>query len=197
MRAFLMAVAVAVLVVSAPVSRAVAAENTGITVKTIQLSDLVTMVNTMNLINWKVGDTANFDISAGFFGKVGTMVKSVTKDEGAAIWVKQDAKMQGQNQVVEILLNKADGKVLKMIQNGKETEIPNDKIEIISQDTTEVTVPAGTFKVIHIVAKTEKVSKIELWANPKATVMEGTVKQYIESGFLPITMELTSFSHGQ
>jgi len=157
------------------------------------LHTLVTNVSPFDLINWKVGDSADYDVSAGMFGKVGTMKKFVKSDEGAAIWVRQEIKLQGQNEIVEILLNKADGKVLKMIHNGKEEAIPDDKLEIISQDYTTVTVPAGTFKAIHIVAKTEKVSKIEVWANPKDTVMEGTLKQMMATGMVDITMELKTF----
>jgi hypothetical protein len=95
--------------------------------------------------------------------------------------------------VVEALIDRATAKTLKMIHNGQEEAVPNDKIEIISQDATEVTVPAGTFKAIHVVAKTEKVSKIEVWANPKATVMDGAIKQIVNQGFIDVEMDLTSF----
>ncbi|OFZ20189.1 MAG: hypothetical protein A2X94_09810 [Bdellovibrionales bacterium GWB1_55_8] len=155
---------------------------------------VLTSLAPFDLINWKVGDTANYNISAGFFGKVGVMVKSVTKDEGTAIWITQNMELQGQKQVVEILISKADGKTLRMIVNGKEEKIPDDKLEIISQDYAEVTVPAGKFETIHIVAKTEKVKKLEVWINPRDTVMEGTVKQIVNTGMFDLTMELTSFN---
>jgi hypothetical protein len=99
-----------------------------------------------------------------------------------------------QNEVIEIQLNKADGRILKMLRNGQEQAIPNEKIEVISQDFTDVTVPAGTFKAIHIVAKTEKVSKIEVWSNPRDTVMDGTLKQIVATGFMDLTTSLTRFN---
>ena len=150
-------------------------------------------VSAQDVINWKVGDNANYQVSAGSFGKLGTMSQAVTKDEGAALWVKTDTKLAIQNDTAEMLLNKADGKILKYIHNGKEEALPDDKIEIISQDYADVTVPAGTFKAIHITAKTEKVSKIEIWANPRDTVMSGMIKQTMKTQGIDIAVELTDF----
>lgn len=150
-------------------------------------------VRAMDVINWKVGDNANYQVSAGSFGKLGTMAQTVTKDEGTALWVKTETKLAIQNDTGEMLLNKADGKVLKYIHNGKEEALPDDKIEIISQDYADVTVPAGTFKAIHITAKTEKISKVEIWANPRDTVMSGMIKQAMNTQGIDIVVELTDF----
>ncbi|MBU6374807.1 MAG: hypothetical protein KGQ59_02320 [Bdellovibrionales bacterium] len=148
-------------------------------------------VTPLDLINWKVGDTMSYQLSM-VFGK-GTMVKSVNKDEGTALWLHQDINIMGQNQTADVLINKADGKILKMIQNGKEVQIPDDKVEVISQDYADVTVPAGTFSSIHIVAKTKQVSKIEMWANPSETALDGALKQIMATTFGNMTLELTSF----
>lgn len=147
----------------------------------------------LDVIDWKVGDSAQYDVKAGSFGKLGTMSKAVTKDEGSALWITQDMNLMIQKQKVEMLLSKADGKILKMLVNGKEQEIPNDEIEIISQDYTEITVPAGTFKAIHIVAKSKQASSIELWANPRDTVMDGALKQAVKTQGIELVTELTSF----
>lgn len=153
----------------------------------------ISSVGTLDVINWKVGDTASFNVLAGSFGNIGTMVKSVTKDEGTAIWLLQDMNLMVQKQKAEALINKADGKLLKLIVNGQEQQIPNDPIEVISQDYADVTVPAGTFKAIHVIAKSKQASKIEVWMNPRDTVMEGTIKQIMETSMMPLTLELTSF----
>ena len=145
-----------------------------------------------DLINWKVGDTSTYNVGFAGLGNIGTMVKSVTKDEGTAIWIRQDMNLAIQKQNVEALINKEDGKVLKLLVNGKEQALPDDKVEVISQDYTEITVPAGTFKVLHIVAKTKDAPKLEIWANPRDIVMEGTAKQTIQSQMGEITMELVS-----
>ena len=155
---------------------------------------LVDSAAPLNLINWKVGDTANFDVSAGSFGKLGTMVKSVTSEEGNNIWIEQKLDLGFQKDNSKMLMSRADGKILKLIHNGKEEALPDDKIEIISQDTQDVTVPAGTFQSIHIVAKTAKVKKIEAWMNPRDTVMEGAIKQIISTDQVDITLELASFN---
>jgi hypothetical protein len=158
-----------------------------------QLALLRANIAPLDLINWKVGDTAKYDVKVGSFGKLGTSTKSVTKDEGTALWVTQNMDLMIKKQKAEILLNKADGKTLKMIVDGKEQDIPDDKVEIISQDYAEVTVPAGTFKTIHVVAKTAQVDQIEIWANPRDTVMDGAVKQAVKAQGMDILMELTSF----
>jgi hypothetical protein len=152
---------------------------------------------TINMINWRVGDRMDYQVSIGMFGKIGSMFKTVTKDEGTALWIHQEVDLKFQKQVVDMLLNKADGKILKLIQDGKEVQVPNDKLEVISQDYGEVTVPAGTFDAVHIIAKTQQISKIELWANPAETVMDGGLKQMMETQMGKITMELVKFSKGQ
>lgn len=150
----------------------------------------------LDVINWKVGDTAEYSVTAGSFGNLGKMVKSVTKDEGTSIWMRQDMNLSVQKEVVDVQISKADGKILKMIRNGQEQQIPDDKIEIISQDYTEITVPAGKFEALHVVAKTKQVSKLEVWANPRDTVMEGTLKQVMATSLTDIALELLSFKKG-
>ena len=148
-------------------------------------------VSPLDLINWKAGDTMNYQISM-LFGK-GTMAKSVGNDENGGVCVHQEINLMGQGQTADILISRADGKILKMLQNGKEVQVPDDKIEVISQDYADVTVPAGTFSSIHIVAKSKQVSKIEMWANPSQTAIDGAIKQIIATTFGNMTLELTSF----
>lgn len=150
----------------------------------------------LNLINWKVGDTMSYQVSMGFLGKFGSMVKSVSKEEGDTIWLHQEVDLKFQKQIVDIQMSRVDGHIIKMIQDGKEVQIPNDKLEVISQDYGDVTVPAGTFAAVHIVAKTQQVSKIEIWANPADTVMDGALKQIMATQIGELTMELVSFKHG-
>lgn len=158
---------------------------------------LVQEIVPSNLINWKVGDSMEYNISMGFFGKIGTSSKSVTKDEGEALWFQQTMKIAGRTETVEALIRKSDGKIIKLIRNGQEQQIPDDKIELISQDYTKITVPAGTFDVLHIVAKTKEISKLEIWSNPPQTVMDGTVKQLLATQLGDMVFELTNFKKGE
>jgi hypothetical protein len=149
-----------------------------------------------NVIDWKKGDSANFDVTLGSFLK-GTLVKTVTKidDDANAIWVNTKMDLSIQKDESDMLISRADGKVLKFIHNGKEEAAPSGDIEVVSQDYTEIDVPAGHFKAIHIVANTKDVKGIEVWANPRDTVMEGTLKQTVPSQFGNIEIVLARFHH--
>jgi hypothetical protein len=160
------------------------------------IQDMITRtLNPTDLINWKVGDTATYNVTLAGLPFGGSMVKSVTKDDGATLELTEDVDLTIQKQNVVAVINKADGKIVKMTVNGQDQAVPDDKVEVISQDVTEIDVPAGHFKCIHIVAKTAQVSKLEEWANPSATVMDGSLK-VIENGQTTVTMELKSFAHG-
>ncbi|MEO5968609.1 MAG: hypothetical protein ABIQ95_01675 [Bdellovibrionia bacterium] len=156
-----------------------------------QLQDM----DPLALINWKVGDSSDYNLSLAF-GK-GSMHKEVTSEEGTGVWLTQNVAIMGQKDVSQILLDRNTGKITKMLHNGKEEAIPNEQPEIISQDYTDVTVPAGTFKCIHIVAKTKTVKRIEMWANPKEVVIDGAIKEVISSQFGDITLELTKQNKAQ
>ncbi len=158
----------------------------------IALSQLKTAPIT-NVINWKVGEYQELKIEAMGM-ELGNMKKYVASEQGNNIWLNQDISggMIGE-QKVEALMDRATGQILEMKQNGKKVDVPNDPIEIIDQETTTVTVPAGTFDVIHITAKSKDIKKLELWANPRDIALDGGAKMFIDSGMLPMTLLLTGF----
>jgi len=148
-----------------------------------------------NLINWQVGDFHKIKIAMMFGNGSGT--KEATKEEGNAIWLVTDMSILGQNQKSEALINRADGKVLKLIVNGKE-ENPNEggEVEIIEQKETSVTVGAGTFECIYVKAKMTaqgQTQDIELWANPIDVNLDGSLKVVVQTTFGPITITLEQF----
>lgn len=147
-----------------------------------------------NAINWKVGELAEYDLKA-MFGSLGKMVKKVDREQGNAIWIKQEVTGMAA-QTAEVLIDRATGEILEMRQNGQKVDVPKDKPELIDQEHTTVTVPAGTFEVIHVTFKSKDVKKGEVWANPRDIPMDGAAKMAIESNQmpLPITMELLKFS---
>lgn len=152
-----------------------------------------------NLINWKVGDAMYSNVTIQGMPINGTMTESVTKDNGdGTFWFNQTIDLMIQKQSADIEMNRADGKILKYVVNGQEQTPPdNSNIQIISQDYGSVTVPAGTFKAIHIVAKTQQQGQdvqIEEWANPKDTAMDGGIKTIMVTQGQTITMELTKFT---
>ncbi|MEK6579693.1 MAG: hypothetical protein AABZ55_10740 [Bdellovibrionota bacterium] len=173
---------------SAPVARAAEIQPSAIALAIFQND-----IRALDLINWKVGDSASYDMALGAFGK-GSMEKSITSEENGAIWMTENISILGQKQLMEVLIRKSDGKILKMKMNGQDQAIPDDKIEIISQEVTSITVPAGKFQCVHIVAKTKDVAKIELWANPQDTVMDGALKMIQPTPLgVDVTIELNKF----
>ena len=161
----------------------------------LMLNDLqvaiATELHINNVINWKVGEYQEYSMDA-VFGNIGTMKKLAASEQGNAIWIKSDVSGMAK-QSAEALIDRATGQIIEYRQDGKKTEVPNDKLEIISQDTTSVTVPAGTFEAIHIVAKSEKIKKLEVWANPRDITLDGSAQMMIDAGMLPITLKLTKF----
>src|SRR4051812_26150274 len=117
MKKFLALVVLAVAAVNPSSSQA---QQSAVLTQDMIVKALTSNVGALDLINWKVGDSAQYSVTVGSFGKLGTMSKEVTKDEGAALWVTQNLDLMIQKQKVEILISKADGKVLKTIVNGKE-----------------------------------------------------------------------------
>jgi hypothetical protein len=146
-----------------------------------------------NVINWKLGEYQDVSMKMQSF-ELGKMHKEAASEEGNAVWLKETTSggMIG-NHVIEALIDRADGKILKLRQDGQNKEIPNDKIEIIDQETATITVPAGTFETIHIRAKSQQSGNIEVWANPQAITLDGYAKTTMEANGMPIAMELTKF----
>lgn len=145
-----------------------------------------------NVINWKVGEYQDLNLSLQGMN-LGTMHKQATSEEGNGVWMTQTMGGMMGSQKVEVLLDRADGHIIKMKQNGQDTTPPNDKLEIINQETATVTVPAGTFETIHIVAKSQQAGQIEVWANPQAITLDGTAKMTMQAQGMPVSMELTKF----
>ena len=154
----------------------------------------LSQARTLDVIDWKVGDAANYNMQLGFIGK-GTVRKVATKEEEGAIWIETNAKTPLGDEKVETLISRADGKILKLIVNGQEQKYEEHEIELISKDAAEITVPAGTFKTIHVKVKDKTdASDIEAWINPRDIPLGGIVKSSVAKSFLTVTLELTSFS---
>ena len=149
------------------------------------------------LINWKVGDGANYNVTMAQLPIPGTMAKSVTKDENdGTLWFNETIDLVIQKQSVDVQIDKTTAKILKELVNGQEQTVDNTPPTVISQDYGSVTVPAGTFKAIHIKAKAQSQGQdveMEEWANPKDTCMDGSIKTIMTTQGQTITMEMTNF----
>lgn len=158
----------------------------------VDLNELVA-TNFRLPLDWKVGDVAEYNVSAGIFGK-GKMIKTVVKDIGKALWILEEMNIPSHKETIKKLYNKEDGKILSVVRSGEAQNPEDSKIEIMNQENTQITVPAGTFNVLHIIGKSVKTPRIELWSNPDATVSDGTIKIIMTSKYYKITSELTKFT---
>jgi hypothetical protein len=149
-------------------------------------------VSPLYLIEWNVGDYMKYNLTTSI-GLRGSMTKEVTSDEGKTLWIRQVMDLTFQKEIIDIEIDKSTGEVVRMIRNGQDQEIPDNDLEIISQDYANVRVPAGTFRCLHVVARTKDVDKLEIWINPQATVMDGALKQVVPTGMMTLTLELAQF----
>ncbi|HWU44305.1 MAG TPA: hypothetical protein VN132_12730 [Bdellovibrio sp.] len=150
--------------------------------------------HTMGL-DWKVGDTANYDLDIGGFIK-GSMVMSVASIGADGIWMDQDADLGfAGKQKIQTLLDPNTGAIKKVIANGQEQQIPKQDLQIIETKEEKITVPAGTFDSIHARAQDKAANngEINIWLNPQIVPMGGMIKQTAPSQFGVTTLVLKSF----
>lgn len=161
-------------------------------VKTALVYRAISDSHAEDLIDWKVGDSADYDMQIPSFPIPMTMSKKVTEDTGEAIWMVEEVTGI-MNQKIETLIRKSDGKILQMKQNGQDTTPPSgDDIQIISQTPEEVTVPAGTFKALKVVAKTGD-ADLQVWINTATLPMDGAAKMIVVQQGTEVDILLTKF----
>lgn len=158
-----------------------------------QLAHIQESVVTQGL-DWKVGQENNYKLNMGGFLN-GTMKMYVREIAADGIWMNQDVDLMIQKSKIEVLLNPANGEVIKMIVDGKEQAPPKNDIEIVDQKEATVTVPAGTFKTIYLKIKdnANNGSTSEMWVNPRDIPLSGMAKSLADSQLGKVTIELQSF----
>ncbi len=145
-------------------------------------------------LNWKVGEWTSYSLNLGF-GK-GTVKKEVTSDEGETLWLSSKIAVMGQENDVQALIRKVDGKTLKLVVNGQEREVPDMKYEILEQKEARISVPKfpnGIDCIYLKLKEKEKGTIVETWINPKEVLLDGSVKTVTAEGFFVVTIELTDF----
>jgi hypothetical protein len=145
-------------------------------------------------LNWHVGDTNNYKLNMGGFIN-GTMKMYVREIAADGIWMNQDVDLMIQKSKIEVLLNPANGEVIKMIVDGKEQAAPKNDVEVVDQKEATITVPAGTFKTIYLKIKdnANNGSTSEMWVNPRDIPLSGMAKSLADSQLGKVTIELQSF----
>lgn len=158
----------------------------------VQMPAIMDQAQTMGL-DWKVGDTASYNVDMGFIK--GSMVMSVRSVAADGIWMDQNMDLGfAGKQKVETLIDPNTGEVKKMLVNGKEQSVPKQEIEIIDVKEDRITVPAGTFDCIHARLKEKgKNDEINAWINPQEIPLSGMLKQVAPSQLGQVTISLKSF----
>ncbi|MEK7355863.1 MAG: hypothetical protein AAB250_05410 [Bdellovibrionota bacterium] len=166
----------------------------GFDVGQLQVQALVEAQATQGL-NWKVGDQADYSVDIGGFIK-GTSHNFVREDTGTELWMVQDMDLGfAGKQKVEVLFDKATGQIKKMLANGQEQEIPDNKdVEIVEMKEDHLKVAAGEFDCIYAKIKNKKDGSIqEAWINPQEVPMSGLLKALADSQFGKVVQELNKF----
>lgn len=144
-------------------------------------------------LDWIVGETADYKINMGFLS--GTMKTQVREEVREGFWVQQDMSIMGQQQKVEMLIDRSTGEILELIVNGKKEEIPEPgNQEIVDMQDTTVTVPAGSFECLYLkIRDLDENKDMEAWINPYDVPVTGMIKQKAPGPFGTVTVELTAF----
>ncbi len=165
----------------------------------VQVQDVIQLMNLSNL-NWKVGDTLDFNIKMSPLPLKGKMKIFVQMESVEGFILIQDVSLPVLgNQHIEALIDKDTGKTLRLVINGEPQTVPDQNdIKIIKMEEAKITVPAGTFDAIHVVTQDSSKKQGEMWINPTAIPINGMLKS-IQTQIKPIkiTMELSSFKRGQ
>lgn len=144
--------------------------------------------------NFKVGDSASYNLNAGFIK--GSMKMTVTKAEASEVVIHQDLDMGFLGkQSCDATIDMSTGSYKKLVCNGQDQQIPSQgDLELVDMKEDKITVPAGTFVCVYIKALDKKKNEtIEQWANPKLIPVSGMIKSIAPSQLGPVTIELTSF----
>ena len=146
-------------------------------------------------LDWKVGESVDYTLDMGFIK--GTMHTEVRSDTAEGIWMVQDMDLGFMGkQKIEILFNKADGSIKKILANGKEQSLPDaSNTEMVEMKESSVTVPAGTFDCIYARILDKKENKeTEAWINPSVVPTSGMIKTVAPSQMGKVTVEMTGFN---
>lgn len=145
-------------------------------------------------LNWKVGDTANYNVDMGGFIK-GSMVMNVREIGADGIWMDQNVDLGfAGKQTMSVLIDPNTGEIKKMLVNGQPHEIPENNSEVVKAEEDKVTVPSGTYECIHVTLKDKKTNEeSNIWINPAIVPMSGMIKAVQPSQLGQVTMVLKNF----
>jgi hypothetical protein len=97
---------------------------------------------------------------------------------------------------MEMLFDKATGKIKKLTVNGGDQEPPNtDDLEALETRNERIQVAAGEFDAVYAKMRNRKDGNIqEGWTNTQAVPITGQIKAMGDSQIGKVTQELQAFS---
>ena len=172
--------------------------------------NVTTAIHTMTMsavtnLDWKVGDTLNFDLRIKPIPVVAAAVLKVTQIDKDGITLVEEISYKTLKQTIETVLDPNTGQVKSTKINGKPVAMPapsgGSGSKIIKEEEAHIKVKAGEFDCIHIVMESqaagqEEPTQTEIWMNPAAIPISGMLKTSSVVSYFTIEMELASFVHG-
>jgi hypothetical protein len=145
-------------------------------------------------MDWVIGDKASYNLDMGM--AQGTMNMVIHSKEGENFWMHQELSLGSYgDHLIETLVDPSSGKILKIIVDGRNEDVPEaTQPEIVSTSEEDVTVPAGTFHTVHVVSKDSKSGKeSDTWLNDTEIPVSGIAKAIEPADFGKAKLELTGF----
>ena len=152
-----------------------------------------------NAGDWKTGNTATHRLYLNNTPDT-TWTASILSGDDETVWRRIHSKFDdgARDEISDTLYRRSDCKKLRWVFNGVEREVPpGANYELVSTEWRDVTVPAGSYRVICVQTKYQAF-RFSRCFNPAETVMEGRIAQRIEKpGSMVILTELMSFKRGR
>ena len=153
-----------------------------------------------NNLDWKVGDTLNFDLIIKPLPLVASAVLAVTQIDKVGTTLVETISYKKLKEVIETVIDTNTGKIVSTKINGKPAKVPaggGGETKIINEEEGHIKVKAGEFDCIHVVTEGAEGNQSEMWINPAEIPINGLIKSSSVAGIATIQMELTSFVHGK
>lgn len=158
------------------------------------LNEIVFADAPVSQLDFKVGDSANYNLKAGFIS--GTMAMTVKAVEGSLVTLGQDMDLGFMGkQSCTVVVDISNGETKSMVCNGQNQNPPAaGDMEVVEMKEDTVKVPAGTFTCIYLkVLQKSSNTTVQQWANPKLVPVTGMIKTISPSQLGEVNVELTSF----
>ena len=163
---------------------------------------IASLVGTKARLHWTVGDFAAYKNCALIFICTENR-EEVVGDTGDGFWTKETSNASGQDQITERLYRKKDGKVVRLIVDGKEQPIEESstRYEVVEERVVDISVPAGFFKadyskvLMYDEGNSDEKIPLEVWMNKKTVPLDGIIRLSLGEGVIVLS-ELTAFKKG-